>query len=212
MFIEPVTLEGRHVRLEPLSLERHAEGLIEIGLDPDLWRWATARIETASDLRAYVEHALADQASGRALPFATIERASGRIVARTRFMSVAVPHRRVEIGCTWITKPWQRTAINTEAKYLMLGHAFETWDCQRVELKTDTRNARSRQVMLRLGCVEEGIHRKHMVTGHGELRDTVYYSVVDDEWPAVKTRIGCLLARRDSPAVRGGDPGDASGL
>jgi hypothetical protein len=144
MRIEPVTLEGTHVRLEPLSLERHAGGLIEIGLDPVLWRWATARIETAADLRGYVEHALADQAAGRSLPFATIERAGGRIVGSTRFMSFAVPHRRVEIGCTWIARPWQRTAINTEAKYLMLRHAFETWGCQRVELKTDTRNERSR--------------------------------------------------------------------
>jgi RimJ/RimL family protein N-acetyltransferase len=195
MRIEPVTLEGTHVRLEPLSLERHAGGLIEIGLDPVLWRWATARIETAADLQDYVEHALADQAAGRALPFATIERAGGRIVGSTRFMSFAVPHRRVEIGCTWIARPWQRTAINTEAKYLMLRHAFETWGCQRVELKTDTRNERSRQAMLRLGCVEEGTHRKHMVTGHGEVRDTVYYGVVDDEWPVVRARIEGLLRR-----------------
>jgi RimJ/RimL family protein N-acetyltransferase len=195
MRIEPVTLEGTHVRLEPLALERHAGGLIEIGLDPDLWRLATARIETAADLRVYVEHALADQAAGRSLPFATIERAGGRIVGSTRFMSFAVPHRRVEIGCTWIAKPWQRTAINTEAKYLMLRHAFETWGCQRVELKTDTRNQRSRQAMLRLGCVEEGTHRKHMVTGRGEVRDTVYYGVVDDEWPAVRARLEGLLRR-----------------
>lgn len=196
MRIEPVTLEGTHVRLEPLSLERHGEGLVAVGLDPDLWRLATARIETAADLRTYVEHALADQAAGRALPFATIERAGGRIVGSTRFMSFAVPHRRVEIGCTWIAKPWQRTAINTEAKYLMLRHAFETWGCRRVELKTDTRNERSRQAMLRLGCVAEGIHRKHMVTGRGEVRDTVFYSVVDDEWPAVRVRLEGLLARR----------------
>jgi N-acetyltransferase len=195
MRIEPVTLEGTHVRLEPLSLERHAEGLVAVGLDPDLWRWTIVKIETAADLREYVEHALEDQAGGRALPFATIERAGGCIVGSTRFMSIAAAHRRVEIGCTWIARPWQRTAINTEAKYLMLRHAFEVWGCGRVELKTDTRNQRSRQAMLRLGCVEEGIHRKHMVTGHGEVRDTVYYSVVDDEWPPVKARLEGLLRR-----------------
>jgi len=211
MRIEPVTLEGTHVRLEPLSLELHADGLVAVGLDSDLWRLATARIETAADLRVYVEHALVDQAAGRSLPFATIERAGGRIVGSTRFMSIAVPHRRVEIGCTWIAKPWQRTAINTEAKYLMLRHAFETWGCLRVELKTDTRNERSRQAMLRLGCVEEGTHRKHMVTGHGEVRDTVYYGVVDDEWPAVKARLEGLLARRGLPAVCEGDTGDDPG-
>ena len=211
MHIEPVTLEGTHVRLEPLSLELHADGLVAVGLDPDLWRLAIARIETAADLRVYVEHALADQAAGRSLPFATIERAGGRIVGSTRFMSFAVPHRRVEIGCTWIAKPWQRTAINTEAKYLMLRHAFETWGCQRVELKTDTRNARSRQAMLRLGCIEEGTHRKHMVTGHGEVRDTVYYGVVDDEWPAVRARLEGLLARHGAPAVREDGTGAAPG-
>ena len=195
MRIEPVTLEGRQVRLEPLSLERHADGLAAVGLGPDLWRWATVKVETAADLRGYVEHALVDQTAGHSLPFATVERAGGHVVGSTRFMSIAVHHRRVEIGCTWIAKPWQRTAINTEAKYLMLRHAFETWGCRRVELKTDTRNGRSRQAVLRLGCVEEGIHRKHMVTARGEVRDTVYFSVVDDEWPALKARLEEMLSR-----------------
>jgi RimJ/RimL family protein N-acetyltransferase len=110
-------------------------------------------------------------------------------------MAIAVPHRRVEVGSTWIAKPWQRTPINTEAKYLMLRHAFETWDCLRVELKTDARNARSRRALLRLGCVEEGTHRQHMVTESGVVRDTVYYSIVRDEWPAVKERLERLLGR-----------------
>jgi RimJ/RimL family protein N-acetyltransferase len=195
MRVEPVTLEGRHVRLEPLSLERHLAGLAGVGLEPDLWRLALTRIESAADLRRYLEHALADQAAGRSLPFAIVERAVGRIVGSTRFMSIAVPHLRVEIGCTWIAAAWQRTAVNTEAKYLMLRHAFETWGCRRVELKTDTRNERSRRAMLRLGCVEEGVLRKHMLNGHGEVRDTVYFSVVDDEWPAVRARIEGLLDR-----------------
>jgi len=195
MHIEPVTLEGTHVRLEPLSLERHAAGLLEIGLDQDLWRWTIVKIETAGDLRRYLEKALQDQAEGRAVPFATIERAGGRIVGSTRFMAIAVPHRRVEIGCTWIAKPWQCTAINTEAKYLMFRHAFETWGCQRVELKTDARNDRSWRAMLRLGLVLEGTYRKHMITERGEARDTVYFSVVDDEWSAMKERIEGLLRR-----------------
>ena len=103
---------------------------------------------------------------------------------------------RVEIGCSWIAKPWQRTAINTEAKYLMLRRAFKTWGCRRVELKTDTRNQASRRATLRLGCVEEGVRRKHIVTGPGEVRDTVHHSVVDDEWPSVRARLEGLLARR----------------
>jgi RimJ/RimL family protein N-acetyltransferase len=126
-------------------------------------------------------------------------------------MSFAVPHRRVEIGCTWIAKPWQRTAINTEAKYLMLRHAFETSGCQRVELKTDARNDRSWRAMLRLGLVLEGTYRKHMITERGEARDTVYFGVVDDEWLAMKERLEAVLARRDSPAVREDDTGDAPG-
>jgi N-acetyltransferase len=196
MRIEPVTLEGAHVRLEPLSLERHAAGLLEIGLDPELWRWTVSKIESSEELRRYVGRALQDRAEGRALPFATVERASGRIVGSTRFMAIAAAHRRVEIGSTWIARPWQRTAINTEAKYLMLRHAFETWGCLRVEFKADVRNERSRRALLRLGCVEEGTYRKHLITERGTVRDSVYYSVVDDEWPAVKARLEGLLGSR----------------
>ena len=195
MRVEPVTLEGEHVRLEPLSLERHADALVAIGLDPDLWRWTIVKVETAADLRRYVGTALSEQAAGRALPFAVVERAGERVVGCTRFMAIAVPHRRVEIGSTWIAKPWQRTVVNTEAKYLMLRHAFETWGCLRVELKTDTRNERSRRAMRRLGLVEEGTYRKHMVTERGDVRDTVYFSAVDDEWPAMKARLEESLAR-----------------
>jgi len=191
--VEPVTLEGAHVRLEPLSLERHWDELSIVGLDPELWRWMVVRVETAEDLRRYCETALEEQAAGRALPFATVERAGGRVVGSTRFGAIALPHRRVEVGWTWIARPWQRTVFNTEAKYLMLGHAFEVWGCRRVELKTDARNTRSRGAMLRIGCREEGTFRKHMITERGATRDTVYYSVVDDEWPAVKARLEELL-------------------
>jgi len=201
--IEPVTLEGTFVRLEPLSLERHWEGLVATGLDPELWRWTIVRVDTAADLRRYVESALEDQAAGVGLPFATVERASGRVVGSTRFRAIAVPHRRVEIGSTWIARPWQRTPINTEAKYLMMRHAFETWGCVRVELKTDALNERSRRAMLRLGCREEGTFLKHMITERGITRDTVYFSVVDDEWPAVKARLEGRLRRPYPVGVAG---------
>jgi RimJ/RimL family protein N-acetyltransferase len=126
-------------------------------------------------------------------------------------MNIEAPHHRLEIGTTWIGKSFQRTAINTEAKYLMLRHAFETWGCMRVELKADARNDRSWRAMMRLGLVLEGTYRKHMITERGEARDTVYFSVVDDEWPEMKARLEGLLARGDSSAVGEGDAGDAPG-
>jgi RimJ/RimL family protein N-acetyltransferase len=194
--VEPVTLEGAVVRLEPLDLARHWEGLRAIGLDPELWRWTVSRVESEEDLRRYLEGALRDQAAGQALPFATCERAGGRVVGSTRFGAIAVPHRRVEIGWTWVGRPWQRTAVNTEAKLLMLTHAFERWGCQRVEFKTDARNARSRAALLRIGAREEGTFRKHMLTDRGGVRDSVYFSIVDDEWPGVRARLEGLLGPR----------------
>jgi RimJ/RimL family protein N-acetyltransferase len=188
MNVEPVTLEGRHVRLEPLSLDHHAD-LCAVGLDEELWRWIPTQVRTASDMRAYIELALRTQAEGSALPFATIDRASGGAIGSTRYGNIDRLHRRVEIGWTWIGRPWQRTAVNTEAKYLMLRHAFETLGANRVELKTDSLNERSRRAILRLGAVEEGVFRKHMVTESGRVRHTVYFSIIDEEWPAVKARL-----------------------
>ena len=185
MNVEPVTLAGNHVRLEPLSLDHHA-ALCEVAFDDDIWRWTTSVMRTPEDMRAYVETALKWQAEGHALPFATIEKASGRVVGSTRFGNIERAHRRVEIGWTWIGKGWQRTPVNTEAKYLMLRHAFETWGCIRVELKTDALNERSRTAILRIGAKEEGVLRKHMIVPGGRVRDSVYYSIVDSEWPAVK--------------------------
>jgi RimJ/RimL family protein N-acetyltransferase len=193
--IEPVTLEGRCLRLEPLALERHEAGLRAIALDPELWRWTVSRVGSAEDLRRYLEKALAEQAAGRALPFATVERTSGRVVGSTRFGAIAPEHLRVEIGWTWIGWPWQRTAINTEAKYLMLRHAFETWGCRRVEFKTDVLNERSRRALLRIGAREEGVFRRHMIAAGSRARDTVYSSIVDDEWPEVKARLEEMMAR-----------------
>lgn len=194
MVVEPVTLEGRHVRLEPLSMAQHA-ALCDIGLDEEIWRWNPSPVRTAEQMRAYIETALKGQAEGNTLPFATVERTSGRIAGSTRFLNIDKINRRVEIGSTWLGRPWQRTAVNTEAKYLMLCHAFETLPCLRVELKTDSLNQRSRQAILRIGAKEEGIFRNHMITDGGRIRHSVYYSIIDSEWPAVKAALEQKLAR-----------------
>jgi len=192
MQIEPVTLEGRFVRLEPLS-ESHLAGLCAVGLDPELWRWIPYKMETPGDMLTYIRARQAALAAGTESGFATIEKPSGRVVGSTRFMNVDLANRRVEIGGTWIARPWQRTAINTEAKYLMLRHAFETLDCIRVELKTDALNHPSRNAILRIGAKEEGILRQHIVTWSGRLRDTVYFSILDSEWPQVKADLEIKL-------------------
>ncbi len=137
----------------------------------------------------YIRAVLSDQEKGTSIPFATIDRASGQVVGATRFMNIDVPNKRVEIGSTWIGKNWQRSAINTEAKYLMMRYAFETLGCNRVELKTDSLNTQSRNAILRIGAKQEGIFRQHMVTWSGRLRDTVYFSVIAPEWPDVKTAL-----------------------
>src|SRR3989454_7040306 len=200
MIVEPVTLEGKHVRLEPLSLAHHT-ALCDAGLDEDVWRWIAAPVRTPEEMRAYIETALAEQAAGAALPFATVERASGRAVGSTRYGNIDRSNRRVEIGWTWIARPWQRTAVNTEAKYLMLRHAFETLGCIRVELKTDVLNEASRAALRRLGAKEEGVLRRHMITATGRIRDTVYYSILDSEWPAVKAMLEAKLAQPARPGA-----------
>jgi N-acetyltransferase len=136
---------------------------------------------------------LEEQQRGLTVPFATVDRASGQIVGTTRYMNMDLGNRKVEIGSTWIALPWQRTAINTEAKYLMLCHAFEVWRCLRVELKTDALNQRSRNAILRLGAKEEGTLRKHMLTWNKRQRDSVYFSILDTEWPTVKTNLEKMM-------------------
>jgi N-acetyltransferase len=195
----PVTLTGDWVRLEPLSLERHLDPLASIALDPDLWRWTLNVVGTKDDLRRYLEEALREQAEGRSVPFATMDLATGRPAGCTRFGNIEPRHRRVEIGWTWVGREFQRSRVNTEAKLLMLRHAFETWGCQRVELKTNVLNQRSRSAMLRIGAKEEGILRKHALSDRGVPRDTVYYSVIEEEWPTVKARLQTMLAERREP-------------
>jgi RimJ/RimL family protein N-acetyltransferase len=194
MLVEPITLEGKFVRLEPLKLD-HLECLAAVGLEEPIWRWVPTQPRTIDDLRLYVETALDEQRRGVSLPFVTISKADSNIVGSTRFGNMDMPNRKVEIGWTWINPKWQRTAINTEAKLLMLTHAFETWGCIRVELKTDALNEKSRNAILRIGAQQEGILRRHMITDTGRYRDTVYFSILDDEWPEVKKN---LLAKSAS--------------
>lgn len=186
MNIAPVTLEGRHVRLEPLS-QTHQAGLSAVGLDEELWRWIPTPLCTPEEMSAYIATALEEQARGVSLPFALIEKAANRAIGCTRYGNIDRTHHRVEIGWTWVAKAWQRTAANTEAKYLLLRHAFEALGCMRVELKTDSLNERSRAAILRIGVREEGTFRNHMITASGRIRHTVYFSILDSEWPAVKS-------------------------
>jgi N-acetyltransferase len=193
--ILPVTLEGRHVRLEPLAQKHHA-ALCAVGLDPDLWELIPYRVTSPEEMAAYIQTALNGQAAGSALPFATVDATTGRVIGSTRYMNIDEANRRLEIGATWIAAPWRRTAINTEAKYLMLRHAFETLGCIRVELKTDSLNQRSRNAIRRIGATEEGTLRQHIVTWSGRLRDTVYFSILDSEWPRVKQDLEQKLDRK----------------
>jgi RimJ/RimL family protein N-acetyltransferase len=190
-----VALEGRTVRLEPLDIARHWEGLLAIAMEASLWRYTTAKIRTAGDLERYLREAIADREAGRAMPFATVLRDNGIVAGCTRFGNIERRHRRVEIGWTWVGERYQRSAVNTEAKYLMFRNAFEDWGFRRVELKTATVNEKSKSAMRRIGLVEEGTLRKHMLNDDGGSRDTVYFSVVDDEWPAMKARLEGMLER-----------------
>lgn len=195
--LEAISLEGSVVRLEPMTPGHHA-GLTEIGLDPAIWQLTVSVVRTPEEMRSYIESALELQGGGTSLPFVTIERSSGRIVGSTRFGNYDRANRRIEIGWTWLARPWQRTAINTEAKYLMLTHAFERLGCVRVELKSDVLNTRSRNAMLRIGATEEGVLRKHTLMWTGRYRDSIYYSILDEEWLRVKADIERLLTRRPS--------------
>jgi RimJ/RimL family protein N-acetyltransferase len=177
----------------------HLFGLADVGLDPSLWALIPTPVADLDGMRRWLEEALQQRTSGTAMPFVTVDRASGTIVGSTRFAAWVPQHRRVEIGWTWIAPRWQRSAVNTDAKFLMLRHAFETLGCLRVELKTDALNMRSRAAILRLGATEEGTFRKHMITGQGRVRDSVYFSITDDEWPGIKARLERMLAGDGAP-------------
>ena len=192
----PVTLEGSVVRLEPIRRE-HEQLFWDVAKNDleEIFRWIPYPMRTAQDFAKLVDKAFAEQDRGESVVFATLERSSGRVVGSTRFMNIDRANRRVEIGSTWIAPTWQRTAVNTEAKYLMLRHAFEVWGCIRVELKTDALNQKSRSAILRIGAKEEGTLRRHLVTWTGRVRDTVYFSILDSEWPQVKQRLTAMANR-----------------
>ncbi len=188
MNIRPVILGGRHIRLEPLLIAHHA-GLCEAGRDPDVWKLATVRMESPDDMMEYIRTALKNQEEGTALPFVIVENSTGTIAGSTRYGNIDRGNRKLEIGWTWIARKWQRTAVNTETKYLLLVHAFEDLRCIRVEFKTDSLNKRSRDALLRIGAKEEGTLRNHMITPDGRYRHTVYYSIIDSEWEKVKRHL-----------------------
>jgi RimJ/RimL family protein N-acetyltransferase len=192
MNIIPIILSGSTVSLVPMAPE-HLDSLCDAGLFPELWEWALAPITSREQMRGYIEEALRHRDEGSALPFVTLERASGKVIGSTRFGNIDRANRRLEIGWTWISPRWQRTAVNTEAKYLMLGHAFEDLGALRVEFKTDALNARSRAAIRRIGAVEEGTFRNHMVTATGRIRDSVYFSIIDSEWVGVKEKIESMM-------------------
>jgi len=191
--LTPVTLEGRHVRLVPLDREHRAD-LARVALEPDLWRWTLTRIGSLEDLDAYIETALARHAAGTAMPFATLERSSGRAIGSTRFANMDAQNRRLEIGWSWLGLEYHCRAFNTEAKLLMLAHAFERMGCVRVEFRVNEPNRRSRTAVARLGAKEEGILRHSQIAPDGRLLDWVHYSILRDEWPGVRLGLEQKLA------------------
>ena len=196
MIIEPVTLQGGSVRLEPIRRE-HCQPLWESAKNSadEIFRWIPYPMRSLAEFETWTEKAFAEQDRGESLVFTTIDQASGSPAGSTRFMNIDRSNRRVEIGSTWLTPRFQRTAVNTEAKYLMLRYAFETWNCLRVELKTDALNQKSRSAIARIGAKEEGTLRQHLITWTGRVRDTVYFSILEAEWPQVKRMLEEKLKR-----------------
>ena len=195
MEISPVVLEGQHVRLEPLS-SAHQESLITAARDGELWNSTVTIVPSRDTIAAYIAAALNDQDQGRALPFVIIQKSSGQVVGSTRYFHIERDHRRVEIGYTWLAASAQRTPVNTEAKLLLLTHAFEDWRCIRVEFVTDFLNQQSRTAILRLGAKQEGVLRNHMIMPSGRYRDSVCFSIIEAEWPEVKARLKARLMHR----------------
>lgn len=179
-------LEGLIVRLEPLD-PAHGEALWTVAQDPELWTWTLVRPHTKAELAAYIREALEQEREGIALPFTILHRSTGRVAGSTRYGAIEARHGRLEIGWTWIGRPWQGTGVNAECKLLLLRHAFEILGCERVEFKTDALNTRSRRALLGIGAREEGTLRRHLRRWDGRLRDTVYYSILAGEWNEVKS-------------------------
>src|ERR1700730_7707972 len=195
MEISPVILEGQQVRLEPLS-QAHEESLIAAAVDGELWNSTVTIVPSRATMAAYIASALDAQTQGRELPFVIIRKSSGQVVGSTRFYRIERDHRRVEIGYTWLAASAQRTGVNTEAKLLLLTHAFERLRCVRVEFVTDVLNQQSRTAILRLGAKQEGDLRNHMVMPNGRLRDSVCFSIIEAEWPEVKASLEAKLGQK----------------
>ena len=198
--VERVALRGRRIALEPLSAD-HLTGLAAAIRDGELWAIPVTLVPHPDELPEFLRHAEARYAAQLERAFATIDLERGAVVGSTRFMEIDRDHRRVEIGFTFLARSWQRTHVNTEAKYLMLRHAFDEWECNRVELITDALNAKSRQAILRLGAKEEGVMRNHMVMRGGRVRDSMLYSIIRSEWPAVRSGLEAKMAAHE--ALRG---------
>ncbi|WP_177192107.1 GNAT family N-acetyltransferase [Chitinophaga arvensicola] len=174
--------------LQPLQLE-HVDALLPVALDPSLWTVQLTKLETREDLEKYIRKALADREAGVSMPFAIFDKEANRFAGSTRYMEMVLPHKRVEIGSTWITPALHGSGLNKAMKFAMLQHAFEVMELNRVEFKTDELNTQSRNAILSLGCTQEGIFRRHMITSTGRVRNTVYFSLVKEEWPEVKQRV-----------------------
>ncbi|MSU22710.1 MAG: N-acetyltransferase [Opitutus sp.] len=195
MALTPITLAGRHARLEPLG-ENHLTSLLRHGAEAEVWRWMpTLRADPRESVRAWFERAMAGAARGDVVAWAIVDVARGEAVGGTTYLDLALTDKRVEIGSTWHGRAFWRTGINTECKFLLLRHAFETLGCNRVQLKTDARNERSQAAIARLGAVREGVLRSQMVMPDGWVRDTVMFSIIAAEWPAVKARLEEWMAR-----------------
>lgn len=193
MDIQPVTLAGRHVCLAPMAVE-HAMALFDHAQEAEIWQYMPyGEVNTLERLRAVLVELLDRQARGTDLCFVTLSAQSGSPIGMTRFMEIQRANRSVEIGGTWLGRAYRRSEANTEAKLMMLRHAFEVWGCIRVQIKTDVRNARSQRAIERLGLVREGVLRKSIIMPDGFQRSSVYFSMLDDEWPAAKVRLQAML-------------------
>ncbi len=203
MLTEPLTFEGHFIRLLPLSLSHH-ERLCAIGLEPALWQHTTIRVQTPREMRRYIEQALESQAAGTALPFVIVLQATGEIVGTTRYHAIVREHHRREVGFSWVGLPWQRSPVNTEAKYLLLTYAFEQARCQRVEFKADSQNERSCRALLRIGATREGTLRQYMYSAQKGARDIALFSIIDVEWPDIKARLEQRLYKRNTDPTNEG--------
>ena len=192
--IMPVVLEGERVRLEPLMLE-HLPELASIAFEPNLWRWTHRRIDTPEDLRAFFQIALAQIDAGTAVVWLTRSKSSGKAAGSTRLYDISKEHRTMELGGTWLHPDFQRTGINVEAKYLQLTHAFEHMNALRVSLKTHHENLKSQTAIAAMGAKFEGVARNHMIMPDGSIRHSHWYSVIREDWPAVKANLAGRLAR-----------------